>query len=209
MKNKTHKMSTTIHKSVPMNVVKYQKKNRSAVYDSTDHKGSQYTKIREDISSASSKISVTDIEKQNRLSKVISLHSKGLNQEEIAQELHIDQSTVCRDLQYIKHEAKIKIEMYLREDILFEYVRYMAGSNEITRHLWEIVQNSNITTKEKTNALSCLMQSYNNRLQTLTSGPESYMNIKKSLEEIDLQRLVDSNPALKAQVNQRKLFQKY
>ena len=28
----------------------------------------------------------------------------------------------------------------MREDILFEYVRYMAGSNEITRHLWEIVQ---------------------------------------------------------------------
>jgi hypothetical protein len=46
------------------------------------------------------------------------------------------------------------------------------------------------------NGLSCLMQSYNNRLQTLTSGPESYMNIKKSLSEIDMQRLVESNPAL-------------
>ena len=115
---------------------------------------------------------------------------KGLNQEEIALELYVDQSTVCRDLQYIKHEAKIKIEKYLREDILFEYVRYMAGYNEITRHLWEIVQDSNTATKEKTNALACLMQSYNSRLQTLTAGPESYMNIKKSLSEIDLQRLV-------------------
>ena len=85
----------------------------------------------------------------------------------------------------------------------------MAGSNEITRHLWEIVQDNNTTTKEKTNALSCLMQCYNSRLQTLTSGPESYMNIKKSLSEIDLQRLVDSSPALKAAVDQRKLFQKY
>ena len=74
---------------------------------------------------------------------------------------------------------------------MFEYVRYMAGSNGITRHLWEIVQNSDTSTKEKTNALSCLMQSYNSRLQTLTSSPESYMNIKKSLSEIDLQRLVD------------------
>ena len=58
----------------------------------------------------------------------------------------------------------------MREAILFEYVRYMAGSNEITRHLWEIVQNDT-TTKEKINALSSLMQSYNNRLQMLTSGP--------------------------------------
>ena len=53
------------------------------------------------------------------------------------------------------------------------------------------------------------MQSYNSRLQTLTSGPESYMNIKKSLAEIDLQRLVDSNPVLKALVDQRKLYQKW
>lgn len=170
---------------------------------------SQSAKIRENISSTASKIAVIDIEKQNRLSKVISLYSKGLNQEEIAQELHIDQSTVSRDLQYIKHEARIKVEMYLREDILFEYVRYMAGSNEITRHLWKIVQDNETTTKEKTNALSCLMQSYNSRLQTLTSGPESYMNIKKSLSEIDLQRLVESSPALKAAVDQRKLFQRY
>ena len=200
-------MSTTMHKTVPANVVSYQKKNRPAVNHSTDHQKSQTSKIREDLSSSSFKISIIDIEKQNRLSRVISLHSKGLNQEEIARELHVDQSTISRDLQYLIHEARIKIEKYLKDDILFEYVRYMAGSNEITRHLWEIVQNSDTTTKEKTNALSCLMQSYNSRLQTLTASPESYMNIKKSLSEIDLQRLIDSSPALRAQVNQRKLFQ--
>ena len=69
-------------------------------------------------------------------------------------------------------EARKQVEKYLREDILLEYLRYMAGSNEITRKLWEIVQ--------ATNALSQLMQSYNSRLQTLTNGPESYMNIRKS-----------------------------
>jgi DNA-binding transcriptional regulator LsrR (DeoR family) len=106
-----------------------------------------------------SQIAVIDIERENRLSRVISLYNKGLNQEEVAEELHVDQSTVNRNLQYIKYEAKIKIEMYLREDILFEYVRYMAGSNEITRHLWEIVENNDTTTREKTNALSCIMQS--------------------------------------------------
>jgi DNA-binding NarL/FixJ family response regulator len=41
---------------------------------------------------------VLDIEKENRLSKVISLNSKGLTQAEIAQELGIDQSTVSRVL---------------------------------------------------------------------------------------------------------------
>jgi hypothetical protein len=46
------------------------------------------------------------------------------------------------------------------------------------------------------------MQSYNSRLQTLTSSPESFMNIKKSLS------VVDSEPILKAQVQQRRLFSK-
>jgi transcriptional regulator with XRE-family HTH domain len=159
-------------------------------------------------SNLATKITALDIKKENRLSKVISLYSKGLSQEEIAQELNVDQSTVSRDLHFIKHEARKQIERYLREDILFEYMRYMAGSNEITRNLWQIVQNESATTKEKTNALSILMQSYNSRLQTLTAGPESYMNIKKNLSEIDLQRLVDSEPILKAQVQQRKLFPK-
>ena len=174
---------------------------------STDLNKNQNEPAKENMA-ATSKIAIIDIERENRFSKVISLYSKGLNQEEIARELCVDQSTVSRDIQYIKHEARIKIEKYLRDDILFEYVRYMAGSNEITRHLWEIVQDNDTTTREKTNALSCLMQSYNSRLQTLTSGPESFMNIKKSLSDIDLQRLVESSPVLKAQVNQRKLFHK-
>src|SRR5215218_10315483 len=116
--------------------------------------------------------------------------------EEIAQELGVDQSTVSRDLQFIKQEAKKKIEKYLNEDILFEYLRYIAGSNEVTRELWGIVQDENITTKDKTNTLSLLMQSYNKRLEILIGGPESYMNAKKSVSEIKFQERVDSDPVL-------------
>lgn len=82
-------------------------------------------------------LSIIDVE--NRLAKIISLLSKGLTQSEIAQEIGVDQSTISRDLQYLRQEAKKKIEKYLNEDILFEYLRYIAGSNEVTRYLWEIV----------------------------------------------------------------------
>src|SRR5215203_685115 len=148
-------------------------------------------------SSSIQNLPVLDIEKENRLSRIISLYSKGLTQAEIAQELGVDQSTVSRDLQFIKQEAKKKIEKYLNEDILFEYLRYIAGSNEVTRELWGIVQNENITTKDKTNALSLLMQSYNKRLEMLIGGPESYMNAKKSVSEIKFQERVDNDPMLK------------
>jgi predicted transcriptional regulator len=201
-------MSLSVHKSVPSKITNYggATKEKENISREKQTGKSSSNKINTDVLSA--KITVLDIERENRLSKVTSLYSKGLSQEEIALQLHVDQSTVSRDLQLIKQEARRQVEKYLREDILLEYIRYMAGSNEITRKLWEIVQNEKTTTKERTNALSQLQLSYNSRLQTLTSGPESYMNIKKSLSEIDWQRLVDSEPMLKAQIQQRKLFPK-
>jgi transcriptional regulator len=216
-------MSSTVHKNLSAKIITGPKNDNSsvvkenndnAVKKKANNNGNDKNNINnnnDDITikaNLPNKITILDIERENRLSKVISLYSKGLNQEEIAQKLNVDQSTVSRDLQFIKQEARKQIEKYLREDILFEYLRYMAGSNEITRKLWEIAQDKDTTIKEKSNALSLLMQSYNSRLQTLTAGPESYMNIKKSLSEIDLQRMVNSNPVLKAQVQQKKLFAK-
>ena len=40
--------------------------------------------------SKTSKVAVVDIARKNRSSNVISFYSKGLNQEDIAQELHVD-----------------------------------------------------------------------------------------------------------------------
>jgi len=91
---------------------------------------------------------VLDIERENRLSKVISLFSKGLNQEEIALELHIDQSTVSRDLHFIKQEARRQVEKYLREDILLEYLRYMAGSYTLNGIFSILVVGSTYSRKE-------------------------------------------------------------
>lgn len=78
-----------------------------------------------------------------------------------------------------------------------EYLRYIAGSNEVTRKLWEIVQDANVSTKDKTQALSLLMRCYNKRLEVLIGGPESYMNAKKSVSEIKSQERADSDPMLK------------
>jgi FixJ family two-component response regulator len=122
-----------------------------------------------------------NIERENRLSAILRLHTRGLNQEQIAQELHIHQTTVSRDLHLVQQESKKHVEKYMREDILLEYLRYLVGSNEITRTLWEMVQSIDTTNKEKINAISLLMQMYDSRLQRLTAGPESFLNVKKSI----------------------------
>jgi DNA-binding NarL/FixJ family response regulator len=105
-------MTSTLHKNIPKILTP---KTSSRITNGTNlaHRKSQ-------------NLPVLDIEKENRLSRIISLYSKGLTQAEIAEELSVDQSTVSRDLQFIKQEAKKKIEKYLNEDILFEYLRYIA-----------------------------------------------------------------------------------
>jgi hypothetical protein len=68
-----------------------------------------------------------------------------------------------------------------------EHLRYIAGSNEVIRELWEIIQNEYTGPKFKIPALSLLMQTYNKRLEVLTGGPDSYMNAKKSVSEVKFQ----------------------
>src|SRR5215216_566700 len=125
-----------------------------------------------------------DIERENRLSQIIALYSKGLTQSEIAEKMKVNQSTISRDLQYLQQEAKKSIWKYLNEDILFEYLRYIVGNNEISKKLWEIVQDDNASAKDKTNALSLLNQSYTKRLEILMNGVESFKNVKKNISEI-------------------------
>jgi predicted DNA-binding protein (UPF0251 family) len=177
-----HIMNSTVNKKAMLNS-----------YPETIHQAGDTVNLKPE---KSQNVTMINIERENRLSKIISLYSKGLTQSEIASEINIDQSTVCRELQFIKQEAKKKIEKYLNEDILFEYLRYIAGSNEVTKHLWELVKNEE-NAKDKMNALSLLMQCYNKRLEILIGGPESYLNAKRSVSEVKFQERVDNDPVLK------------
>ena len=125
-----------------------------------------------------------DFSYENRLTQIITLLTKGLTQQEIAQQLDVNQSTISRDIQYLNQEAKKQIWKYIDEDILFEYLRYMTANNEISKKLWEIVQNEKTSTKDKTNALSLLNQSSNKRLEIFMNCPESLKNIKENIDEI-------------------------
>lgn len=89
---------------------------------------------------------------------------------QIAEKMQVNQSTISINLQYLQQEAKKSIWKYLNEDILFEYLRYIVGNNEISKKLWEIVQDEKASAKDKTNALSLLNQYYKKRLEILMNG---------------------------------------
>ena len=126
-----------------------------------------------------------DFSYENRLVQIIALQSKGLTQQEIARELGVNQSTISRDLQYLKQGAKRQIWKYMEEDIWMEYLRYWTANNEISKKLWEIVQDEKTSPKDKTNALSLLNESSTKRLEIFMNGPETIKNVKKNISEIN------------------------
>jgi transcriptional regulator with XRE-family HTH domain len=134
----------------------------------------------------------------------LSLHSKGSSQEQIAEKLGINQSTVSRDLKQIRHKARKKIDQIVSEDIPFEFERCTAGLDEVIKTLWDIAEGkgtSKITTKDRNYALSLLIQCYSKRIELLVGGPESDMNAKKHLSDMKHQEKMDKDPLIRAMMN--------
>ena len=78
-----------------------------------------------------------DLEQENRRARVISLHSRGLTQSEIAQHVNVTQQKVSADLKYIREVSRKVIENAAR-NASFVYANYFALMNQIKKELWEI-----------------------------------------------------------------------
>jgi DNA-binding MarR family transcriptional regulator len=69
------------------------------------------------------------------------LLSKGeSNQSEIARILQVDKSIVCRDIAYLRQQAKENIKKYIDERLPEEYEKCLVGLNAITKEAWNTAQ---------------------------------------------------------------------
>jgi transcriptional regulator len=128
-----------------------------------------------------------DLEHQDRLSKVLMLHSRRYSQSEIARKLNVNQSTVSRDIAELRKKARGSLDLYVKEEIPNEFQFYISGLNQIIKNLWDIIedeQNTKITIKDRTYVLSLLMQCYSRRIEMLVGGPDIKMNAKKHMDDI-------------------------
>jgi transcriptional regulator len=126
-----------------------------------------------------------ELEKEERLAQMLSLHTKGLTQKEIAGKLDINQSTVSRDLHYIRQNARAHIENYLQNDIPFEFQSILRGLDEIIKTIWNIVEDQEVAAKEKYNFLNLLASLYTKRMQLLIGGePKEYLNLNHYINEV-------------------------
>ena len=105
-----------------------------------------------------------------RRAKVMELLSKGeSNQSEIARILQVDKSIVCRDIAYLRQQARTNIKRYIDERLPEEYEKCLVGLTAITKEAWNTAANTE-DKREKIQALSLAKECYSMKLDLLTNA---------------------------------------
>jgi predicted transcriptional regulator len=104
-----------------------------------------------------------------RRNKVQELASQGYNQSEISRILQISQSTINRDITYLKNQAKENIKKYIDERLPEEYEKCVVGLTAITKEAWNTAQQTE-DMREKIQALSLAKECYSMKLDLLTNA---------------------------------------
>ncbi|MFL6425011.1 MAG: hypothetical protein ACJ71R_15655 [Nitrososphaeraceae archaeon] len=104
-----------------------------------------------------------------RRSKVQELASQGYNQSEISRMLQISQSTINRDMIYLRQQAKENIKRYIDERLPEEYEKCLIGLTTITKEAWDTAQTTE-DNREKIQALSLAKECYSMKLDLLTNA---------------------------------------
>ena len=99
----------------------------------------------------------------------MNIGSKGFNQASIARALKISEPTVCRDLIFLKEQAKQNIQRFIDDRLPYEYSQTLDGLTAILREAWAIAGNGDIDRREKIQALSLAKEVYSTKLELLTN----------------------------------------
>ena len=109
----------------------------------------------------------TQVEWRRR--NVFELSSKGQSQVDIARTLQISESTISRDLDYLKQQSKDNIRRYIDERLPEEYEKCLVGLTAILREAWTTSQQTE-DRREKIQALSLAKECYSMKLDLLTNA---------------------------------------
>ena len=143
----------------------------------------------------SRKVSSThdDLEQENKRARVLSLHSRGLTQSEIAQHVNVTQQKVSADLKYIREVSRKVIENAAR-NASFVYANYFAVMNQIKKELWEIAGSNannanpdphfNSLIRDRIAALAMLKECYKNSLEACVGDRISEMSAIRPVQNM-------------------------
>src|SRR5689334_10766092 len=111
----------------------------------------------------------TKMQVEWRRRQVFELSSKGQSQTEIARTLQISESTISRDLEYVRQQSKENIRKYIDERLPEEYEKCLVGLTSILKEAWTTAQNAE-DRREKIQALSLAKECYSMKLDLLTNA---------------------------------------
>jgi predicted transcriptional regulator len=98
-----------------------------------------------------------------RRNKVQQLLVRGYSQWDVAEELQIDQSTVSRDVHYLRQNAQQNLQKHIQQKLPEEYQRCLTGMNQVLKLSWQIANN---------NTLKQNGQDHNENINTITTGDD-------------------------------------
>jgi IS30 family transposase len=111
----------------------------------------------------------TKIQVEWRRRQVFELSSKGLSQVEIARKLQIHESTISRDIDYLREQSKENLRKYVDEKLPEEYEKCLVGLTSILKEAWNTAEQSD-NMREKIQALSLAKECYGMKLELLTNA---------------------------------------
>jgi len=123
---------------------------------------------------------------EERRRQVASQLAQSMTEQEIANKLGVDRSTISRDIKVLKQVSQRFVFDLAKSNLAYYYKQCLDGIEEVRRKGWEIFKgennnNGNLTPKDKLLALKVIMECNEAKFALFKEGP-SIMHIK-SLEE--------------------------
>lgn len=117
-----------------------------------------------------------------RREEVASLLAKALTEDQIAQKLNVDQTTISRDVKYLKALAQNFVYDLAKIDLAYHYKESIDGIQEVKRRVWFMLDNNKLQNpRDQIPALKLAKECDEAAFNLFSQGP-SIMNIK-ALEE--------------------------
>ena len=94
---------------------------------------------------------------------------KGYSEYNIASELKVSQSTVSRDIVYLRQQDRENLQKHIQELLPQEYENCMTGINRVLQLTWEIAEKPT-DDKTKLQAFAQLNEGYKFKMDLTTNG---------------------------------------
>jgi transcriptional antiterminator len=121
---------------------------------------------------------------ESRRQKIASLLAMAATEEEIAQELKVDQSTISRDIRYLKVQAREFVYDLAKSDLAYSYKLCIDGVEQVKRKAWFMFNHELQSPKDKLLALKIISEANQAIFSLFGQGPQ-VLHIRSLNEKID------------------------